>query len=78
MITVPQLRAARSLIGWSQNELANASGVAIATIKRMEGGRGLAKTAAGNVWKVQQALEDAGVVFIDRNGGGPGVRLRDA
>ncbi len=76
MITVPQLRAARSLLGWSQNELADASGVAIATIKRMEGGRGLAKTAAENVWKVQQALEDAGVVFIDRNGGGPGVRLR--
>ena len=41
--------------------MANASGVAIATIKRMEGTRGLAKTAAENVWKVQQALEDAGV-----------------
>jgi hypothetical protein len=26
---------------------------------------------------VQQALEDAGVVFIDENGGGPGVRLKD-
>jgi hypothetical protein len=43
----------------------------------MEGGRGLAKTAAENVWKVQQALEDAGVIFIDRNeDGGPGVRLK--
>ncbi len=78
MITVPQLRAARSLIGWSQNELANASGVAIATIKRMEGGRGLAKTAAENGWKVQKALEDAGVVFIDQSeDSGPGVRLKD-
>ncbi len=58
--------------------MANASGVAIATIKRMEGGRGLAKTAAENVWKVQQALEDAGVVFIDQNEeSGPGVRLKD-
>ena len=76
MITVPQLRAARSLIGWSQNELANASGVAIATIKRMEGTRGLAKTAAENVWKAQQALEDAGVIFIDEDEEGPGVRLR--
>ena len=43
----------------------------------MEGARGLPKTAAENVWKVQQALEDAGVVFIDENGGGPGVRLKD-
>ena len=59
--------------------MANASGVAIATIKRMEGGRGLAKTAAENVWKVQQALEDAGVVFIDQNElSGPGVRLKDS
>ena len=43
----------------------------------MEGARGLPKTTAENVWKVQQALEDAGVVFIDENGGGPGVRLKD-
>ncbi len=44
----------------------------------MEGDRGLLRSSAENVLKVQQALEDAGVVFIDRNGGGPGVRLRDA
>ena len=56
--------------------MANASAVAIATIKRMEGTRGLAKTAAENVWKVQQALEDAGVIFIDEDEEGPGVRLR--
>jgi hypothetical protein len=44
----------------------------------MEGARGLPKTTAENVWKVQQALEDAGVVFIDQNEeSGPGVRLKD-
>ncbi len=75
MITVAQLRAARALIGWSQTELAAHSGVAIATIRRMEGTRGLPKTTAENVWKAQRALEDAGVIFIDANGGGPGVRL---
>ncbi len=78
MITVAQLRAARALIGWSQPELAERSGVGIATVRRMEGARGLPKTTAENVWKVQQALEDAGVVFIDQNEeGGPGVRLKD-
>ena len=78
MITVAQLRAARALLGWSQAELAKSSGVAIATIKRMEGARGLPKTAVENVWKVQQALQAAGVVFIDQNdGGGPGVRLKE-
>ena len=77
MIAVAQLRAARALVGWSQPELAEHSSVGIATIRRMEGARGLPKTTAGNVWKVQRALEDAGVVFIDENGGGPGVRLKD-
>ena len=77
MITVAQLRAARALVGWSQPELAERSGVGLATIRRMEGARGLPKSAAENVWRVQKALEDAGVVFIDENGGGPGVRLRD-
>jgi hypothetical protein len=28
--------------------------------------------------KIRRALEKAGVVFIDENGGGPGVRLRKA
>ena len=78
MITVEQLRAARGLLGWTQNQLAEASTLAISTIRRMEGDRGPLRSSAENVLKVQQALEDAGVVFIDRNGGGPGVRLRDA
>jgi hypothetical protein len=25
---------------------------------------------------IQRALEDAGVTFVDANGGGPGVRLK--
>jgi transcriptional regulator with XRE-family HTH domain len=78
VITVAQLRAARALIGWSQPELAERSGVGIATVRRMEGARGLPKTTAENVWKVQQALEGAGVVFIDQDEeSGPGVRLKD-
>ncbi len=77
MITVEQLRAARSLLGWNQYRLAEASGLAIATIRRMEGDRGPLRSSAENVLKVQQALEDAGVIFIHRNEeGGPGVRLK--
>ncbi len=77
MLSVVQLRAARALLGWSQSSLAEASGLAIATIKRMESARGPLKSSAENVLKVQQALEDAGVIFIDRNEeGGPGVRLK--
>jgi hypothetical protein len=44
----------------------------------MEGARGVPKTTAENVWKVQQALGEAGVVFIDQSEeSGPGVKLRD-
>ncbi len=76
MITVAQLRAARGLVGWSQARLADASGLALSTIKRMEGSDGLLRGNAGNVWKIQQALEEAGVIFIDADEEGPGVRLR--
>jgi transcriptional regulator with XRE-family HTH domain len=77
MITVEQLKAARSLLGWNQYRLAETSGLAIATIRRMESDRGPLRSSAENVLKVQRALEDAGVIFIDRNEeGGPGVRLK--
>ena len=76
MIISEQLRAARGLVGWSQSALAKASGLALSTIKRMEGERGPLRSSAGNVLKVQQALEDAGVIFIDADEEGPGVRLR--
>ena len=77
MIFSEQLRAARSLVGWSQSALAKTSGLALSTIKRMEGDRGPLRSSAENVLKVQQALEDAGVIFIDSDELGPGVRLRD-
>ena len=78
MIFVSQLRAARGLLGWNQSRLAEASGLAISTIKRMEGSRGTLRGTAENVWKLQRALEDAGVIFIEAEEGvvGPGVRLK--
>ena len=77
MITVEQVKAARSLLGWNQHELANTSGLAISTIRRMEGKSGLLSGYAENVWKVQRALEDAGIIFIDEDDiGGVGVRLK--
>ena len=77
MIISEQLRAARGLVGWSQSALAKASGLALSTIKRMEGDRGPLRSSAENVLKVQQALENAGIAFIDEsNELGAGVRLR--
>ena len=66
------------LIGWTQSDLATASGVAVGTIKRLEAKRGPLGGAASTVWKIQSALENAGIDFISSGDGrGPGVRLRD-
>ncbi len=75
MISAEQLRAARGLLGWNQSRLAQASNLALSTIKRMERPGGLSRGISENVLKVQRALENAGIIFIDENGGGPGVRL---
>ena len=79
MIPGGQLRAARGLIEWKQISLAEKSGLALSTIRRMEGERGLLRSSAENVLKVQQAFEDAGIIFIDaeESVGGPGVRLKE-
>ena len=76
MINVAQLRAARGLLGWNQSRLANATGLALSTIKRMEASDGMLRGTAENVWNVQKALQEAGVIFIDEDEEGPGVRLR--
>ncbi len=76
MILASQLRAARSLLDWNQKDLAQASDLSLPTIQRMET-LGLRRSSAGNVEKVQRAVEDAGVEFIDENGGGPGVRIKN-
>lgn len=67
----------KRLRAWSQARLAEASGLALSTIKRMEASDGLLRGTAENVWKVERAQENAGVAFIDEsNELGPGVRLR--
>lgn len=79
MLTAAQIRAARALLGWSQPTLAQASGLSLPTIVRMEGQQGPGRSAATNVDAVQRALQDAGVIFLGPNElhqGGPGVRLR--
>lgn len=76
MIWSIQLRAGRALIGWDQKDLAAAAHLSLPTIKRMETSGGEVRGTARNVWKIQRALENAGVEFIDENGGGPGVRLK--
>ena len=74
MITPEQTRAARGLLDWSQQDLANAAGVGIVTVHQLEAGTSQPRRATLDV--IRRAFESAGVELIDENGGGPGVRLR--
>ncbi len=69
-----QCRAARALLGWSQDELKEASSVAKKTIADFE--RGVRSPYDRTLRDIKEALEGAGVEFIPENGGGAGVRLR--
>jgi transcriptional regulator with XRE-family HTH domain len=74
MITPSQCRAARGLLDWTQQELADAARLGVATVRLFEG-EGAGPRQATLVM-LRQAFESAGVEFIDENGGGPGARLR--
>jgi transcriptional regulator with XRE-family HTH domain len=74
VITSSQCRAARGLLGWNQEDLATRAGVSQVTVHQLEAGVTQPRRATLDV--IRRAFENAGVEFIDENGGGPGVRLR--
>ena len=74
MLTSPQCRAARALIDWSREQLAEASKVSLQTIVDFE--RGARQPRELTLAALRAALEVAGVIFVPENGEGAGVRLR--
>jgi ribosome-binding protein aMBF1 (putative translation factor) len=74
-LTSAQIRAARALLRWSAEHLARQSSVGVTTIRRAELTEHKTSMTMANDLAVKRALEDAGIEFIDENGGGPGVRL---
>ena len=75
-VSIRQVKAARSLLDWSQSDLAAASGVSEPTIKRLEAQDDLLGGRSDTADKIVTALQTGGVEFIPENGGGAGVRLR--
>ncbi len=61
---------------WSAAELAVMSGLSERTLQRMEAAEGVPAGLSRNLELVQRALEGAGIIFIDENDEGPGVRIR--
>lgn len=75
MISPSQCRAARGLLDWGQQKLADEAGVGVVTVRQLEAGTHQPRHATLQV--VRRCLEAAGVEFIAENGGGAGVRLRE-
>ena len=73
-ITSELIRAARALLRWEQRDLAQASGVSLPTIKRLEVTPGILAAHSSTVTALRRALESAGIEFT--NSGGLGVRLK--
>ena len=67
-----QLKMVRAALGLTVRQCADLTGVSHDTITRIEAGETVKDST---VAKVRAALEAAGVVLIESNGGGPGVRL---
>ena len=76
MITSEQIRAARQLVRLTADQLAKASGVGLATIRRFELMTGVPSGNARLVESIQKALESAGVEFVGSPDDRPGVRLK--
>jgi predicted transcriptional regulator len=77
-LSIRQVKAARELLAWSQQALANKSGVSLPTIQRLEAQDGDLGGREETRGKIIAALEKAGIEFIAPDDGGSGVRLRKA
>ncbi len=82
MITAGQLRASRAILGIDQRALAEAAGLSLPTIQRMEASDGVVRGNVDSLMKLVAALDELGIELISDNvpsqGGGRGVRLKRA
>ena len=80
MITAAQLKAARALLGMDQRTLAEAAGLSLPTIQRMEASEEVIRGNVDSLMKLIAALDAAGVELINEGAvspaGGRGVRLK--
>lgn len=75
MITPEQCRAARALLDWTQRDLAARAKLSTLTIREFERKKSRLKDSTAQL--LRMVLEADGVILIDENGGGPGVRLAE-
>jgi transcriptional regulator with XRE-family HTH domain len=76
LITSDQIRAARALLKWSAEELANEAGVGIATVRRFELDTGVPSGQVRILGALKATLEAGGIEFIGTPEDRPGVRFK--
>ena len=74
MLSIKQIRAARGLLGWTQKELADNSGLSVRAINRLECEDAHPRTSTMNL--IQLTLEKHGVIFFNERGYA-GVKIRE-
>ncbi|MDQ1194320.1 putative transcriptional regulator [Rhizobium sp. SORGH_AS 787] len=72
MLTADQVRMARAALKWGVRDLADRANVTPATITRIEAGK---PSYSSTLRAIRNVFEEAGLTFIDENGGGVGVRF---
>ena len=77
MIIVAQIRAGRSMLGWTANDLARMSGVGVATIRRLETQEGIPVSHPRTLQDLRRAFEEAGLEFIGTPENGAGVKFKN-
>ena len=75
MISVVQIKAARAMLGWSTQVLAEAAGVSVATIKKYEQQTGIPRANARILDSIVRSLNAAGAQFTGDPLINPGVTL---
>jgi transcriptional regulator with XRE-family HTH domain len=75
MISSRQIKAARALLGWKGQDLADKSGVGVATLRRYEAQEGVPNANKFVLKAIKSCLEEAGIVFSGDPIKSPGASL---
>ena len=70
-----QIKIARTALGWSVDQLSEATQISRSTLKRVETEDGFKRATQANLKLIKQTLEDQGIEFVGTDEEGPGVRL---
>lgn len=68
-----QSSMARAALEWTVQQLADAAGVGLNTVRRFEAGE---DSRQSTVKAMREAFSAAGIVFLEDNGDGPGIRFK--